>query len=62
VQLKIQIIVSGVHAKILNVNVFNKNVNALLNSHAKEYKKQATTSIIKNFMLRYLINMKIFVT
>jgi hypothetical protein len=40
VQQKIQIIVSVVHAKILNVNVL-KNVNAILNSHAKEYKKQA---------------------
>ncbi len=43
---KIQIIVSVVDVKILNVNVF-KNVNALLNSHAKEYKKQATKLMIK---------------
>ena len=39
---------SVVHVKILNVNVL-KNVNALLNFHAKEYKKQATISIIKKF-------------
>jgi hypothetical protein len=50
--------VSVVHAKILNVNVL-KNVNVLLNSHAKEYKKQVTMLIIKKFMMYYLINMRI---
>jgi hypothetical protein len=47
--------VSVVHVKILNVNVL-KNVNVILNSHAKEYKKQATILIIKKFMMYCLIN------
>ncbi len=55
---KIQIIVIVVHVKILNVNVL-KNVDALLNSHANEYKKQATILIIKHFMMYYLITIKI---
>jgi hypothetical protein len=36
-----------------------KNENALLNSHAKEYKKQATILIIKNLKMYYLITIKI---
>ncbi len=36
-----------------------KNVNALLNSHAKEYKKQATISIIKRIMMYHIINIMI---
>ncbi len=45
-QQKILIIASGVHVKISNVNVL-KNVNVILNSHAKAYKKPETIIIIK---------------
>ncbi len=46
VQQKTQIIVIVVHVKILNVNVLI-NVNAILNFHARAYKKPETIKIIK---------------